>query len=341
MELGRQDFEVFEDGRPQPIRLFRHEDTPVTVGLVIDHSGSMREKLADVTAGARAFVHSSNPNDQMFVVNFNETVSSGLPAGMRFSDNAEQLGGAIWGAPAIGTTALYDAIIEALKRLQQGTSDKKVLIVISDGGDNASKASLDQVLKMAEQSSAMIYTIGIFEPEDPDRNPKVLQRLARETGGEAIFPTQLSETVEICERIARDIRDQYTIGYSSTNDKRDGTYHKVRLTARTNGNGKLSVRTRAGYQSRRSIAAQQGCQMRVVVSKNSLKGILRWSQVGLFACAAVMLGYCAFVLVDTRVFQDRESRNLQASARRAARPERRLTTKPSCSDRRRSHRPPR
>ena len=97
MQLGQQNFEVFEDGRPQPIRLFRHEDTPVTVGLVIDHSGSMREKLADVTAGAQAFVHSSNPNDQMFVVNFNEAVSLGLPAGMRFSDNAEQLGGAIWG----------------------------------------------------------------------------------------------------------------------------------------------------------------------------------------------------------------------------------------------------
>ncbi len=249
MELGQRNFEVFEDGRPQPIRLFRHEDTPVTVGLVIDHSGSMREKLADVTAAAQAFVRSSNPNDQMFVVNFNETVSLGLPIGMRFSDNAGKLGAAIWGAPANGTTALYDGIIEALKRLQQGTSDKKVLIVISDGGDNASKAGLDQVVKMAEQSSAMIYTIGIFDPEDPDRNSKVLQRLALETGGEAIFPTRLSETVEICERIARDIRDQYTIGYSSPNDKRDGTYHKVRVTARMDGSGKLSVRTRVGYRS--------------------------------------------------------------------------------------------
>jgi Ca-activated chloride channel family protein len=248
-QLGQQNFEVFEDGRPQPIRLFRHEDTPVTVGLVIDHSGSMREKLADVTAGAQAFVHSSNPNDQMFVVNFNEAVSLGLPRGVGFSDNAEQLGGAIWGAQAIGTTALYDAIIEALKRLQQGNSDKKVLIVISDGGDNASKSRLDQVLQLAEQSSAMIYTIGIFDPEDPDRNPKVLQRLARETGGEAIFPTRLSETVEICERIARDIRDQYTIGYSSANERQDGSYHKVRITARTTENQKLSVRARAGYRS--------------------------------------------------------------------------------------------
>jgi VWFA-related protein len=246
-ELRRQDFEVFEDGRPQRIRLFRHEDTPVTVGLVIDHSGSMREKLADVTAAAQAFVHSSNRDDQMFVVNFNETVSLGLPLGMRFSDSVEQLGGAIGEAPADGMTALYDAIIEALERLQKGTSDKKVLIVISDGGDNASKARLDRVLKLAEQSSAMIYTIGIFDLGDPDGNPKVLHRLAQETGGEAFFPTRLSETVEICERIARDIRDQYTIAYSSTNEKRNGAYHKFRLTAPAKGNGKLSVRTRAGY----------------------------------------------------------------------------------------------
>ena len=247
MELHRDDFTVFEDGKPQPILLFRHEDTPVTVGLVIDHSGSMREKLADVTAGAQAFVHSSNPNDQMFVVNFNETVSLGLPIGMRFSDNAQQLGGAIWGAPATGTTALYDAIIEALKQLQQGTSYKKVLIVVSDGGDNASKANLERVLKLTEQSNAIIYTIGIFDPNDPDKNPGVLRRLAKESGGEAFFPAQLSETVQIYERIARDIRDQYTIGYSSTNGKHDGAYHKVRLAARDNG--KLFVRTRAGYST--------------------------------------------------------------------------------------------
>jgi len=246
-ELDRRDFEVFEDGRPKPILLFRHEDTPVTVGLVIDHSGSMREKLAEVTTAARAFVRSSNSDDQMFVVNFNETVSLGLPIGMRFSDSVEQLGNAVWGAHAQGTTALYDAIIEALQRLQKGSSDKKALIVISDGGDNASKARLEGVLKMAEQSSAMIYTIGIFGPDDPDGNPQVLHRLARETGGEAFFPARLDETVEICERIARDIRDQYTIGYSSMNEKRDGAYHKVRLTARAKGNGKLSVRTRAGY----------------------------------------------------------------------------------------------
>jgi VWFA-related protein len=248
-DLDSKDFDVFEDGRPQTIRLFRHEDTPVAVGLVIDHSGSMREKLGDVTAGARAFVRSSNSRDQMFVVNFNEIVSLGLPVGMRFSDSAEQLGEAIGGTPAIGTTALYDAIIAALKRLEEGNRDKKVLIVISDGGDNASKARLDTVLEMAEHSSVTIYAIGIFDSDDPDGNPKVLHRLAHETGGEAFFPARLSEAVEICERIARDIRDQYTIGYSSTNGNRSEAYHKVRLVARAKTGGKLTVRTRAGYSS--------------------------------------------------------------------------------------------
>ncbi len=245
-KLVQQDFDVFEDGKRQQIRLFRHEDTPVTAGLIIDHSGSMRQKLADVTTGAQAFVRSSNSNDQMFVVNFNERVSLGLPVGMHFSDSVQQLGDAIWAANAAGTTALYDAVIEGLRRLQTGASDKKVLLVISDGGDNASKARLEVVLKLAEQSNATIYTIGIFEAEDADKNPRVLSRLAKETGGESFFPHELGETVEICERIARDIRGQYTIGYLSSKNK-DGAYHRIRLAARPQQAEKLSVRTRAGY----------------------------------------------------------------------------------------------
>ena len=211
-----------------------------------------------MTAGARAFVRSSNSSDQMFVVNFNERVSQGLPLGLRFSDSIEQLAAAVSGHPAVGTTALYDAIIDGLIRLRDGAREKKVLIVISDGGDNASKAPLDRVLKMAEQSNAMIYTVGIFEPDDPDGKPGVLRRLAHETGGQAFFPSQLTETVEICEHIAKDIRDQYTIGYSSSSEKRDGRYHKVRLTARSKTGGKLSVRTRAGYSAAEAPPAISG-----------------------------------------------------------------------------------
>jgi Ca-activated chloride channel family protein len=249
-QLHEQDFEVYEDRLPQRIKLFRHEDIPVIAGLLIDHSASMRPKLAEVTAGARTFVQFSNPQDQMFVVNFNETVSLGLPEGIPFSVNANELERAIWRSPAGGETALYDAIIEALKRLQTGNRDKKALILISDGADNASAHRLAQVLEMAEQSSAVIYTVGLFEPDDPDANPKVLNHLAKATGGEAFFPDKLSEVVEICEGIAHDIRNQYTIGYVASNPARSGAYRSVRVVARAPGQGKLVVRTRAGYIAR-------------------------------------------------------------------------------------------
>ncbi len=187
-DLGEQDFEVYEDGVPQRIRLFRNEDIPVTVGLVVDHSTTMRPKLAEVAAAARTFVRSSNPEDEMFVVNFNENVSLGLPGTIRFTDSTAELENAITTAPTGGQTALYDAIAKGLEELQAGSRDKKVLIVVSDGGDNASARSLAQVMKLAEQSSAVIYTVGVFDEDDPDRNPGVLKRLAQATGGEAFLP---------------------------------------------------------------------------------------------------------------------------------------------------------
>jgi Ca-activated chloride channel family protein len=245
-DLREQDFEVYEDGVRQSIRLFKHEDTPVTVGLVVDHSGSMHHKIPDVIAAARTFARSSNREDQMFVVNFNEKVTLGLPGAMEFTDSPEELERAISKTPATGQTALYDALAVALERLQAASRDKKVLIVISDGGDNASTHTLAEVLKMAGQSSALVYTIGIFEEQDPDQNPDVLRHLARATGGEAYFPGQLDEVVPICERIARDIRNQYTIGYFPARAAQPGVYRAIRLVA--NGTaGKLLVRARSGY----------------------------------------------------------------------------------------------
>jgi len=201
--LREQDFAVYEDGVRQPIRLFRHEDVPVTVGLVVDHSGSMRQKLPHVIAAARTFVQISNPEDRMFVVNFNEKATLGLPDGVSFSNSPPALEAAISKAPTTGMTALYDAAIVALQRLQPGARDKKVLLLISDGGDNASGHSLAQLLQLAGQSRVVIYAIGIFDSDDPDRNPGVLRRLAVATGGEAFFPGEHDEVVAICDRIAR------------------------------------------------------------------------------------------------------------------------------------------
>jgi VWFA-related protein len=238
-DLTQSDFEIYEDGVRQTVRLFRHEDVPVTVGLVIDHSGSMQPKLAEVATAAQTFAKASNPEDGLFVVNFNDRLA--------FVSRPEDLEQAILKAPAIGMTRLYDAVIEAQERLRTSEREKKALIVISDGGDNASKQSLSEVLKNAEASPAIIYTIGIFDADDSDSKPDVLRRLARFTGGEAFFPVHLNGTVEICSQIAHDIRNQYTLGYVSTNTGHTAAFRTLRVTASAPGHGKLIVRTRSGY----------------------------------------------------------------------------------------------
>jgi Ca-activated chloride channel family protein len=245
--LEKDDFRIYEDGALQPIKHFSHADIPVTVGLVIDNSGSMRPKRHDVIAAALAFARSSNPQDQMFVVNFNERVSLGLPGTIPFTDQVAQLEVALSRTNADGQTALYDAVAAALEHLKRGNRDKKVLIVISDGGDNTSKHTLPQIMAMARQSDAIIYTIGIFDEQDEDRNPHILKQLAKDTGGEAFLPESLKDLAPVCERIARDIRNQYTLAYVPINRKRDGTYRAIQVKASGQGRGRLSVRTRAGY----------------------------------------------------------------------------------------------
>jgi Ca-activated chloride channel family protein len=245
--LSKADFQVYEDGVLQPIKYFSHEDIPVTVGLVVDNSGSMMPKRRDVVAAALVFARSSNPLDQMFLVNFNEKVSFGLPDNMPFTDQIGQLEVALSRVRANGETALYDAVAVALDHLKKGNRDKKVLIVISDGGDNASKHKLAEILTRVGQPDVIIYTIGIFDDQDPDRNPRVLKQLAKDTGGEAFLPASLKDVAPICERIAHDIRNQYTIAYVPSNRKRDGSYRAIQVKAIAPGRGRLAVRTRTGY----------------------------------------------------------------------------------------------
>ena len=209
--LGKDDFQVYEDGVLQQIKDFSHDDVPVTAGILVDNSGSMASKHNDVIAAALPFVRSSNPQDQMFVVNFNDRVSFGLPADVLLTDRQEQLRQAMSEIRAIGETSLYDGIAAALDHLKLGNHEKKVLILISDGGDDASKHTLAQVIDMAKHSAAIIYAIGIFDEQDGDQNPAVLKRFAKETGGEAFFPESSKEIPSICEEIARDIRSQYTL----------------------------------------------------------------------------------------------------------------------------------
>jgi Ca-activated chloride channel homolog len=207
----------------------------------------MGPKRADVIAAGLAFARSSNPQDQMFVVNFNEKVSFGLPEKVAFTDQVPQLEVALSKLFPDGETALYDALAVGLDHLKQGNRDKKVLIVISDGGDNASKHKLAEIMAAASKFNVILYTIGIFNEEDGDSNPGVLEHLAHDTGGEAFLPKSLKEIAPICERIAHDIRNQYTLAYVPTNRKRDGSYRAIQVKANASGRGRLSVRTRAGY----------------------------------------------------------------------------------------------
>lgn len=245
--LQIDNFQVLEDGKPQKIQYFNSGDVPVAVGLIVDNSGSMRPKRADVTAAAEAFVKASNPQDQMFIINFNERTSLGLGDTQLFSANVGELERALNGVPASGRTALYDAIERGFEHLQKTTLDKKVLIVISDGGDNASSHTLAQVLNTAERSEAMVYTIGLFDENDEDRNPGVLKKIARATGGEVFLPKKIGKVVEICEQIARDIRNQYSIGYLPANQNFNNTYRSIQVTANAPHHGKCVVRTRSGY----------------------------------------------------------------------------------------------
>lgn len=256
--LAQSDFEVYEDGVPQEIKYFSHEDIPVTAGLVIDNSGSMGPKAREVIEAALAFARSSNPQDQMFVVTFNEHVRFGLPSNMLFTDQRSELEAALSRYNPDGKTALYDAVAVALERLKQGNRDKKVLIVISDGADNASKHQLAEIKATAGKSNTIIYTLGLYESDDPDRNPGVIKQLARASGGEAFLPGSIKEIVPICERIAHDIRNQYTVAYIPTNGRQDGTYRAIRLKVEAPGRGRLVVRTRPGYDAPMNPQANAG-----------------------------------------------------------------------------------
>jgi Ca-activated chloride channel family protein len=243
--LVQDDFRVYEDGRPQSVTFFAQEDTPVTVGLVVDHSRSMGPKLPAVAAAVSAFAQSSNAKDEMFVVDFSDNVSVELPGGKPFSNNPVELAKAVSAVSALGMTALYDAVAEGLKHLQLGSSDKKALLIVSDGGDNASRRKYADVLEFAHRSKAVIYAIGLVGSNE-EENPGVLRRLCKDTGGLVFFPAEGQSVSEISASIARDLRDQYTIGFVPEKSY-DDSFRKIRVEVKAPGYGKLLARTRSGY----------------------------------------------------------------------------------------------
>jgi Ca-activated chloride channel homolog len=243
--LGKESFKVFENGKPQEISQFSNSDIPVTVGIVVDESGSMRPKRAQVITAALVFIHDSNAMDEMFVVNFNEKARRGLPDELLFSDNERQLRSALWQGDPEGRTALYDALEMSLHQLEFGRQAKKTLVVISDGGDNHSTHTLQQVTHDVLASLVTIYTVGIYDEDDPEKNEGVLKNLAHVSGGVFYHPTTLEEIVPICRQIAKDIRARYTIGYVPSTEGK--MVRHIKVVASSPDHPKLNVRTRTSY----------------------------------------------------------------------------------------------
>jgi Ca-activated chloride channel homolog len=255
--LTKNDFHVLEDGQPQQLAVFSHADLPVTMGIDIDDSGSMRDKRQSVNAAALTFVRTSNPQDQVFVVNFNDVYYLDTPG--NFASNMGELKGALSKIDSRGGTALYDAVYASLDHMKLGNRDKKVLLVITDGEDNASRYSFDQLLQYAQKSNAVIYCIGLLGEERPGglfklhgggakRAAKILKEIAQATGGQAYFPKSLDQVEPICVQIAHDIRNQYTLGYYPTNAKKDGTFRSVQVElVGQSARDHYQVRTRPGY----------------------------------------------------------------------------------------------
>jgi len=243
--LEQNAFTVFEDGKPQVIKSFRHEDIPISLGIVIDNSGSMREKRAKVAKAAVNLIRASNPQDEVFVVNFSDEYYLDQP----FTNRINLLQDALEKYETRGGTALYDAVVASADELKKhGKLQKKILFVVTDGEDDASRESLEQaVRRLQEENGPTVYAIGLLGEERQRRAKRALETMAERTGGIAFFPRTLDEVDAISSTVARDIRNQYTLGYKPTTPKSAGGYRTIRVDARGRGYGKLTVRTRSGY----------------------------------------------------------------------------------------------
>jgi VWFA-related protein len=245
--LERGAFTVYENGKRQPVTLFRRDDIPVSLGLLIDNSGSMRALRSKVEAAALALARASNPQDEIFVLNFNDKARIDVP----FTSDVNVLEAGIARVDSIGGTAMRDALEMAQTYLgEHGTRDRKVLLVITDGIDNASVVTRDRIEKQAEERDTVIFAVGLFGAEDRGKQGRhELGQLTERTGGMAYYPAGIDEIGAVALEIARQIRNQYTIAYAPLNQALDGTYRKIRVTVAARE--RLSVRTRAGYRATR------------------------------------------------------------------------------------------
>ena len=252
-DLTQADFHVFEDNTPQNIVSFTHSDVPVSIGLLVDNSGSMRDKRAAVNTAALDLVRASNPQDEAFVVNFSDEAF----LDQDFTNSINKLRDGLSHIESRGGTALYDAVVASADQLSHGARrSKQVLVIVTDGEDNASTLNLEQTIRRVQDlGGPVIYSIGLLFGDDArgqeaHRARRALQLLSDQTGGLAFFPRSLADVDNIAAEVARDIRNQYTIGYHSSRAASLGGYRTVHVEARAAHHGKLFVRTRTGYYPR-------------------------------------------------------------------------------------------
>jgi VWFA-related protein len=245
--LGRNNFKILENGVEQQLKEFKREDVPVSVGILVDNSGSMREKRAKVNAAALVFVKSSNPQDEVFIVNFNDEAFLDKD----FTSNVEELKEGLEKIDSRGGTAFYDALIMSLDHVRdRGRKAKKAILLVTDGVDNASRYTLEQAVRVAHESEAVIYTVGLLTEErgrEAKRAKRALEALSEASGGVAFFPDNLDQVEAIAGKIAHDIRNQYVLAYTPSNTAEDGSFRAIKVTATAPGQDRLTVRTRTGY----------------------------------------------------------------------------------------------
>ncbi|HEY6617207.1 MAG TPA: VWA domain-containing protein [Vicinamibacterales bacterium] len=247
--LSQHHFTIYDNDESRPIQFFTNEDAPATIGLVIDSSGSMRGRREQIASAVTAFAAMSHPLDEFFTLNFNDRVWLGLPPSETFTADRTLLLAAISALPTEGMSALYDGLDRALDQLALGTHDRKALIVLSDGGDNASAQTLEGVIEHARRSSAAVYAVTLFDQDNHDARPRVLRKLARETGGDAFTPRRTSDVMDSFTQIARELRSVYTIGFVPPDTAESG-FRSIRVVADAGDGRQLIARTRAGYYAR-------------------------------------------------------------------------------------------
>jgi Ca-activated chloride channel family protein len=248
--LSRSNFKVFEDKALQTVISLQHQDTPVSIGLLVDNSGSMSTKRTAVGSAALDLVKASNPNDETFVINFSDQAY----LDQDFTSDIGALQNGLAHLSQSGGTALYDTVITAADKMERSaTRPRKVLIVITDGDDNSSKLNLDNAIHHVQNMQGpIIYSIGLLFGGDKSRHARRdLQALSSETGGIAFFPGSLKDIDSVAAEVARDIRNQYAVAYHSPHTSADG-YHSVTVEAHAEGHGRLTVYTRSGYLSKQS-----------------------------------------------------------------------------------------